>query len=167
MKANRRLEGSLLEWFCGQHPSRWRALDSMSRAQREGRRPCHTHTSAMEKYRLDGDRVFVIRGFLTPEECRSFVEESERAGYEDATISTASGAVMAKHIRDNARLVVDNSSLAAEWWRRAERFLPQHIERWRAVGLNERFRFYRYEPGQRFAPHFDGFSIERMENAAS
>ncbi|MGC4046428.1 MAG: 2OG-Fe(II) oxygenase [Armatimonas sp.] len=24
------------------------------------------------------------------------------------------------------------------------------------MGLNERFRFYRYEPGQRFAPHFDG-----------
>ena len=27
---------------------------------------------------------------------------------------------------------------------------------WRAVGLNERFRFYRYDPGQRFAPHTDG-----------
>jgi predicted 2-oxoglutarate/Fe(II)-dependent dioxygenase YbiX len=119
--------------------------------------PAAHKESDVDKHRLDGDRVFVIRGFLTPEECRSFVAESERAGYEDATISTASGAVMAKHIRDNARLIVDNSSLAAEWWRRAERFLPQHIERWRAVGLNDRFRFYRYEPGQRFAPHFDGY----------
>jgi hypothetical protein len=24
------------------------------------------------------------------------------------------------------------------------------------VGLNERFRFYRYDPGQHFAPHMDG-----------
>jgi predicted 2-oxoglutarate/Fe(II)-dependent dioxygenase YbiX len=24
------------------------------------------------------------------------------------------------------------------------------------VGLNERFRFYRYDPGERFAPHRDG-----------
>ena len=23
--------------------------------------------------------------------------------------------------------------------------------------MNERFRFYRYDPGQRFAPHFDGY----------
>ena len=27
---------------------------------------------------------------------------------------------------------------------------------WKAVGLNERFRFYRYDPGQRFARHTDG-----------
>ena len=111
----------------------------------------------MDKHLLDGDRVFVIRGFLTPEECRAFVAESEHAGYDEATITTAGGAVMAKHIRDNARLILDNSSLAAEWWRRAEPFLPQRIKEWRAVGFNERFRFYRYEPGQRFAPHFDGY----------
>jgi hypothetical protein len=24
------------------------------------------------------------------------------------------------------------------------------------IGLNERFRFYRYDPGERFAPHTDG-----------
>jgi hypothetical protein len=102
----------------------------------------------VDKHSLDGDRVFVIRGFLTLEECQSYVTASEQAGDEDATISPASGAVMAKHIRDNARLVVDNSSLADEWWRRAEPFLPQHIQQRHAVGFNERFRFYRYEPGQ-------------------
>lgn len=26
----------------------------------------------------------------------------------------------------------------------------------RACGLNERFRFYRYDRGERFAPHYDG-----------
>jgi hypothetical protein len=78
----------------------------------------------MDKHQLDGDRVFVVRGFLTPDECRSYVAESEHAGYEDATITTAGGAVMAKHIRDNARLIVDNSSLADEWWRRAGPLLP-------------------------------------------
>ena len=120
----------------------------------------------MDKHLLDGDRVFVIRGFLTPEECRAFVATSEHAGYEEATISTGSGAVMAKHIRDNARLIVDTSSLAAEWWRRAGPFLPERIKAWRAVGFNERFRFYRYEPGQRFAPHFDGyFSRENGERS--
>jgi predicted 2-oxoglutarate/Fe(II)-dependent dioxygenase YbiX len=120
----------------------------------------------MDKHQLDGDRVFVVRGFLTPDECRSYVAESEHAGYEDATITTAGGAVMAKHIRDNARLIVDNSSLADEWWRRAGPLLPQRLRGRRAVGFNERFRFYRYEPGQRFAPHFDGhFSRENGERS--
>ena len=62
---------------------------------------------------------------------------------------------MAKNIRDNARLIVDDAPLAQEWWLRASPFLPQRIDEWRAVGLNERFRFYRYESGQKFAPHFD------------
>lgn len=30
-------------------------------------------------------------------------------------------------------------------------------EGWAASGINERLRFYRYEPGQRFAFHQDGF----------
>ncbi|TMQ11763.1 MAG: hypothetical protein E6J90_18865 [Deltaproteobacteria bacterium] len=37
---------------------------------------------------------------------------------------------------------------------------------WRAVGVNERFRCYRYEPGQRFAPHYDGaFRRSRTEQS--
>jgi predicted 2-oxoglutarate/Fe(II)-dependent dioxygenase YbiX len=106
---------------------------------------------------LDGDRIFVIHGFLTAEECASFVAMSEQAGYEAATITTAAGFVMAKEVRDNARLIVDDASLAAEWWLRARPFLPRRMEEWRAVGFNERFRFYRYDSGQKFAPHFDGY----------
>ena len=111
----------------------------------------------MEKKQLDGDQVFVIREFLTPEECTSFVAMSEHAGYEEATITTSSGFVMAKEIRNNARLIVDNPALANQWWNRAAAFLPHSIEACRAIGFNERFRFYRYDPEQRFAPHFDGY----------
>jgi predicted 2-oxoglutarate/Fe(II)-dependent dioxygenase YbiX len=106
---------------------------------------------------LDGDRIFVIHGFLTAEECASFVARSEQAGYEAATITTAAGFVMSKEVRDNARLIVDDASLAADWWLRARPFLPQRMKEWRAVGFNERFRFYRYDSGQKFAPHFDGY----------
>ena len=102
----------------------------------------------MDKHQLDGDRVLVIREFLTPEECRSYVAQSEHAGYEDATINTSSGAVMAKQIRDNARLIVDNNQLADEWWQRAEPFLPQRIQGWRAVGFSA-FRAVPFR--QRFA----------------
>ncbi len=78
----------------------------------------------MDKEQIDGDRIFVIRGFLTPDECRASVERSEQAGYEEATITTASGFVMAKEIRDNARLIVDDISLANEWSQRAGECLP-------------------------------------------
>jgi hypothetical protein len=66
----------------------------------------------MHKESLDGDRIFVIRGFLTAEECGAFVARSEQAGYEDATISTGAGSVVNKGIRDNARLIVDDKALA-------------------------------------------------------
>ena len=73
----------------------------------------------MQYERLDGERIFVVRGFLTAEECGSLVARSEQAGYTEATITTAAGFVMAKDIRDNARLIVDDASLAHEWWQRA------------------------------------------------
>src|SRR6266542_991899 len=111
----------------------------------------------MHKVSLDRDRIFVIHEFLTAGECGAFVEKSERAGYEEATITTPAGFVMAKEIRDNARLIVDDASLAERWWQRARPFLPESSEEWRAVGFNERFRFYRYDPGQKFAPHYDGY----------
>src|SRR5262249_2229028 len=62
-----------------------------------------------------------------------------------------------KDVRDNARVIVDDLDLAAEWWRRAQAFLPADWFGWRALGVNERFRFYRYDPGQRFAAHTDGY----------
>jgi hypothetical protein len=110
----------------------------------------------MDKEQIDGDRIFVIRRFLTSDECGAFVARSEQAGYEDATIATASGFVMAKEIRDNARLIVDDVALANDWSRRGGELLPDSVSGTRFRGFNERFRFYRYDVGQKFAPHFDG-----------
>jgi predicted 2-oxoglutarate/Fe(II)-dependent dioxygenase YbiX len=111
----------------------------------------------MHKECLDGDRIFVIRDFITPGECTSFVAKSEDAGYDEATITTSAGVVKDKEIRDNARLIWDDLSLAEMLWERARPFLPACIDGWQVLGLNERFRFYRYDPGQKFAPHFDGY----------
>jgi predicted 2-oxoglutarate/Fe(II)-dependent dioxygenase YbiX len=120
----------------------------------------------MQKQCLDGDRILTIDAFLTAEECASFVARSEAGGYEDAPITTAAGFVMNTDIRNNRRLIVDDARLARTLWLRAQPFLPAAINGWRAVGLNERFRFYRYDPGQRFAPHFDG-CFERSERERS
>jgi hypothetical protein len=111
----------------------------------------------MTKECLDADYIFVIRNFFTPAECDSWIAQSEQTGYEEATISTAAGAVMDKNVRDNARLILDDPELAARLWQRAEPFLPRCIRNWQVTGFNERFRFYRYDPGQKFARHWDGF----------
>jgi prolyl 4-hydroxylase len=65
-----------------------------------------------------------------------------------------------------SRLIVDDAGLGRTLWLRAQPFLPATINVWRAVGLNERFRFYRYDPGQKFAPHFDG-CFERSDRERS
>jgi hypothetical protein len=120
----------------------------------------------MHKELIDGERVFVIRGFLTPEECETHIARSEAAGYGDAPITTSSGFAMRKDIRDNARVMVDDVDLAATLFERARPLLPPRAERRYLLGLNERFRYYRYDVGQTFRPHYDG-SFERSTFEAS
>jgi predicted 2-oxoglutarate/Fe(II)-dependent dioxygenase YbiX len=105
---------------------------------------------------LYGRKLFVIPQFLTAEECDAFIEQSELLGYADAPINTSFGPVLRKDVRDNQRLLLDDPDLAAAWWDRAKGLLVEEWFGWEAVGLNERFRFYRYEVGQRFARHLDG-----------
>ena len=97
----------------------------------------------MYKESIDGDHIFIIHEFFTPEECDAFVARSEQEGYEDATINTFAGVAMNKAIRDNARLMFDDPALADTLWHRLRDFLPPTIEEWRVLGLNERFRCYR------------------------
>jgi predicted 2-oxoglutarate/Fe(II)-dependent dioxygenase YbiX len=104
---------------------------------------------------LDED-IFLIREFLTPGECAEHIRLSEDAGYDDAPITTGRGAVVRKDVRNNDRVMIDDPTLATELFARAEPFLPADFLNWMAVGLNERFRYYRYTTGQKFDWHFDG-----------
>jgi hypothetical protein len=111
----------------------------------------------MEKQRLDGEKVFVVRGFLTPEECAEYIALAEGAGFDDAPITTSVGFVMRKDIRSNDRVMVDDPDVARRLFERARPFLPEEWFGWRLCGLNERFRYYRYDPGQKFDLHTDGY----------
>ena len=111
----------------------------------------------MEVEYLDGRKLFVIHNFLAPKECAQLIEHSEQLGYSDAPITTAAGFVMRKDIRDNVRVMLDDPGLAAQWWERARELLVKDWLGWQPVGFNERFRFYRYDVGQRFERHTDGY----------
>jgi len=106
----------------------------------------------MKRELLDGEQIFVIRDFLSPDECEQLIQRSEALGYETFTID---GEVFADY-RNNARLIVDDPVLAKTFWPRAAEHLPHIIEGQPASGFNPRFRFYRYTGSEAFAPHHDG-----------
>ena len=113
------------------------------------------------------NRLMLLRGFLQSEECCRLVDFSEATGYEEARVNAGPGPQQVrKDIRNNDRLFWDNKALAQQWFELAQATFPIPAARWRPCGLNERLRFYRYRPGQRFAPHRDG-SYERNANEMS
>lgn len=90
----------------------------------------------------------IVEGFFTPEECKGFIDFSEKQGYEESLIRTREGEVMNKEIRDNDRVIWDNPQIAEQIWGMVKDMLPSDIDGYEPLGLNERFRFYRYKDGQ-------------------
>ncbi len=102
------------------------------------------------------DKIWTIEGFLSEQECKDLITFSEQKGYEEAKVSFPSGAKMMKGLRNNNRLMFEDTSLAEKYWERLKAYCPETIEDVQALGLNELFRFYKYESGQRFKRHIDG-----------
>jgi prolyl 4-hydroxylase len=87
------------------------------------------------------------------------------AEYEEATITTATGSVMAD-IRENARLLVDNPSLADEWWTRCRDLSAAKHRGMPGRRLQRAVRFLPIRFGPTVCPHFDGsFSRENGERS--
>src|SRR5689334_19209573 len=123
---------------------------------------------------LDGDildfsapLVFSIDGVLDAAACGALVERIERLGPEAAPITTAAGFVMRPDIRNNTRVMFDDVALAAELYRRIAGAVPARLHGRRLAGVNERFRCYRYAPGQRFGPTTTARSGGAPPSAAS
>jgi prolyl 4-hydroxylase len=121
--------------------------------------------------------VRVVDGFLDDASCAAFVARID-VDAAPAPVTTARGPVMRPDLRNNERVMFDDVDAAAALFARMAPFVPAELRgeprttqtqgpTWRAVGLNERFRGYRYRPGQRFAPHFDGcFARSETEQSA-
>lgn len=102
------------------------------------------------------DHIITVPSFLSPDECDRYIQLSEGQGYGDAPITTAHGFVMRPDIRNNTRVILDDFELARQFWERISPAVPSPFGGRNAIGLNERFRFYRYDPGQTFRWHRDG-----------
>lgn len=108
----------------------------------------------------------LLHNVLSKEECEKLIEESEKNGYEQALVNIGGGRQkMMSDVRNSDRTIIDDATLAEKVWQRIRRILPENELLMRApwarkdinaLGLNERLRFLRYDPGCFFAPHFDG-----------
>ena len=102
------------------------------------------------------DSVFTVSEFLTQEECQKQISISEDVGFEEALLTSPTGTVRIKSLRNNDRVMFKNQEIADWLWERAIDFVPTEFEGRNAIGLNEFLRYYRYDPGQQFDWHQDG-----------
>jgi hypothetical protein len=102
------------------------------------------------------DKLFTIDAVLSHAECRAMVERAEAVGFDIATINAWEGPRVDTTVRNNDRVILDDVALASELWGRVRERIPPLRGGRQVRGLNERFRFYRYTPGQKFAWHSDG-----------
>jgi hypothetical protein len=100
---------------------------------------------------------WTVPQFLDAAECSALIARIERAGCMPAPITTHTGFVMRPEIRNNDRAIIEDPDLSARLFERLRPHVPGVMcGGMIACGANERFRCYRYRPGQRFAPHYDG-----------
>jgi predicted 2-oxoglutarate/Fe(II)-dependent dioxygenase YbiX len=97
---------------------------------------------------------------ISREECRALIELSENLGFESAHIEgehIGPRGFVVQEGRDNHRVAIDDFALADALWQRVKRAVPERINQKAVDGLNERLRFYRYQAGQSFGTHKDGY----------
>lgn len=118
---------------------------------------------------LDGDSLdqtaplaFTIADVMSAAECAAMVDRIEALGPTGAPVSMARGEVMRPDIRNNQRVMFDDVALAARLYDRVAVALPA-LCRTRPVGANERFRGYKYQRAERFAPHLDGSFVRNPD----
>lgn len=118
-----------------------------------------------------GTRIWTVERFYTTAECEGAIADAERRGFEEALITTGRGMVMRKDVRNNDRVIFDDPTLASALFGKVEPHVPRTLRDlvfpeeppWALTGLNERFRVYRYHPGHRFKPHFDGAFVRERD----
>jgi len=108
--------------------------------------------------RVSIDRVpgaFQLTNVLSRTECERLIDITESLGYlQDAAVS------LPRSVRHNHNVtwVVDEKTIDI-LWQRCEPIMNDDLNIYsgkKALGINARFRFYRYQKGDFFKPHTDG-----------
>lgn len=105
------------------------------------------------------ERIYVRHcpALLDGPTCAAIIADAEARGFEDAPINLPGGAALRPEVRNNRRVMFDDPERAAALFARLRPYLPDPVGAGQPVGLNERFRIYRYTAGQQFDWHRDGW----------
>ncbi|CAM3472835.1 prolyl hydroxylase family protein [Parendozoicomonas haliclonae] len=115
-----------------------------------------SHSSNVERVEVPGvPGAFQLLNVLTPEECERLIQSTEELGYlKDAAVS------LPREIRHNHNVTwVVDESIDKIIWERCQHLVTDEQGIFggkQALGINARFRFYRYQPGDYFQIHTDG-----------
>jgi prolyl 4-hydroxylase len=109
-----------------------------------------------EHVKSGGQLVWTVPGVLSAAECADWVARIEALKPEEAPINTYRGAERHADFRNNDRVMFDDTALAARLFEAVRSTLPSSWEGRAPSRANERFRGYRYQPGQYFRSHLDG-----------
>jgi prolyl 4-hydroxylase len=110
--------------------------------------------------------IYLVDDFWSPKRCDEFIVKTEALGYEPATIQTENGPRLVDRIRNNNRVIYKDINLANELWLTLKEYALMEIGESVAIGLNELFRFYKYQTGQRLRKHRDQSYIRNSMEAS-
>lgn len=102
--------------------------------------------------------IYLLHRVMAPRECKRLIAAAEALGFTHAGLAIGDDTYRVNlAVRNNLRVVLDATPLAAALWHRIRGHVDPHHEAAPIAsrGLNDRFRVYRYEQGQRFFPHVD------------
>ncbi|KAG0369809.1 hypothetical protein BC939DRAFT_445906 [Gamsiella multidivaricata] len=102
--------------------------------------------------------AFTLQDILSPKECAALITRSESIGYDVAlvNVSQTGAGVHIPGYRDGQRVLIDDIPFAAELFSRIRPFIPATYQSRPIIGMNERLRFLKYNPGDQFQQHMDG-----------
>ncbi len=115
---------------------------------------------------LDHPLYWTVDDVLSADECAALIARIDASDPEVASVNAPGGPRVDTRYRNNDRVIFDDPVLAQTLYARVEPHVPIVLRRMTRVGANERFRCYRYAPGQYFAAHHDG-SFERANGERS
>ncbi len=100
-----------------------------------------------------GKLAFILLNVFTEEECSKWIKLTEERGYSPALVNVGTHEIVMTDFRNNDRCIIDDIHMANTLFERIKSYLPEKWENHKLVGLNERLRFLRYDPGQKFEKH--------------
>lgn len=106
--------------------------------------------------------IWEIPKFFLPKECDGLIQETEEMGYEDAT--KMAGANSEVILRNMKRLFLSDMQTSEILTSKLRNLVPLSYEGGLFQGVNENFKFYKYEKGNKYDKHIDGeFENETLQ----